>query len=87
MKAAIRSRLPTEKMLSEVDVIWAEEEQAVADAWETDWQAIAPGAELLAAVWRAHRGSYEKARDGVLIAAAMSEAPAELRNAIEAMRD
>jgi predicted ATPase len=63
---------------------WAAVEAEVRDEWEERWQMLAPGADVLGRVWRDAGLRYDKLRDGVRIAAATAQAPAELRSIIEA---
>jgi predicted ATPase len=84
LKAAVSSRLrPEEQLLKRLEDVWREEAEAIAESWEEHWHELAPGAELLDAVWAAHGGSFKKGRDGPLIAAAMKRPPEELRGVLE----
>jgi hypothetical protein len=47
--------------------------------WERQWPTIAPGADVLAQVWKAYNARYDKQRDGVLIAQHM-EPPDEIKD-------
>jgi predicted ATP-dependent endonuclease of OLD family len=63
--------------------LWKVEEGAVENAWEEHWRELAPGEELLGAVWHAHGGRFDKGRDGSQIALEMTAPPDELRERFE----
>jgi len=81
--AVVRGRLRSaEDVEREITEAWEEASEAVAEVWEDRWREIAPGAELLDAVWKAHGGSFEKGRDGLMIATETSEPPDEIREIV-----
>jgi energy-coupling factor transporter ATP-binding protein EcfA2 len=59
--------------------LWQTEEAEVEESWEERWRELAPGEELLTAVWEAHGGKFDKGRDGSQIALEMTEPPSELK--------
>ena len=67
-----------------IGAFWVTAEKDVAERWDTDMLALAPGEEVLKAVWQ-HFGlsGYSKAGDGQLIAAKMIDGPAELLAILE----
>lgn len=79
----VRERLrPSEDVTAEITEGWEQEASAVADRWEAHWHEIAPGTELLEALWLAHGGHFEKGRDGVMIATETAEPPDEIREIV-----
>ncbi|HEX4805854.1 MAG TPA: AAA family ATPase [Conexibacter sp.] len=57
---------------------WTAQERAVEAGWESDWRALAPGADVLAAVWRRVGLRYDKSADGARIAAATISPPTDI---------
>lgn len=79
----IRARLPEpEAVVREVSAKWAEEEAVVTEGWADHWEEWAPGADVLALLWRAFGLAFEKGRDGPQIAA-LRDGPNELRVVLE----
>jgi AAA domain, putative AbiEii toxin, Type IV TA system len=76
---------PEAELRAQIESLWDEEEHAVMDAWEASWGALAPGAELLQAVWKAHGGAYDKSRDGRAIAESMSAPPDEITQLLQSL--
>jgi ABC-type Mn2+/Zn2+ transport system ATPase subunit len=62
---------------------WTAIERDLHDRWDADWTYLAPGSDVLAAVWQEHGLRYDKAKDGLRVATAMTTAPDELRNIVE----
>jgi energy-coupling factor transporter ATP-binding protein EcfA2 len=67
-----------EELTAKIRGFWREETEALDGIWNARWRELAPGAELLAAVWKEHGGAFEKGRDGVMIAREMMSPPIEL---------
>lgn len=63
---------------------WATQARAVEEAWESDWRALAPGSDVLAAVWQRNGVRYDKSSDGARIAAATMSPPTELAELLAA---
>jgi energy-coupling factor transporter ATP-binding protein EcfA2 len=83
LREAVSAALPdAPTQLAEIDSIWGRVERRVSRGWSKHKLDIAPGTEILEAIWRAHGGSYDKRRDGPRIAAAMSTGPDEIRGAV-----
>ncbi len=61
---------------------WAAQSAAVEAQWEAKWRSLAPGADVLAAIWRRAGGRYDKAVDGPRLAAAAETPPAEIAEAL-----
>ena len=81
----VKARLRAEdELIAEITETWRRIESETRAEWEDRWREIAPGAELLEAVWHEHGGSFEKGRDGVMIAREMNAPPDELSDAIAA---
>jgi hypothetical protein len=59
--------------------LWRTQEAELEGSWEESWRELAPGEELLAAVWEAHGGKFDKGRDGSQIALEMTEPPSEFK--------
>lgn len=79
----IKARLPDpEAIVQEVSTKWAEEETTVAQGWDDHWEEWAPGADVLAALWRAFGLAFDKTRDGPRIAA-LRAGPDELKLVLE----
>jgi len=69
---AIEARLmPPDDVIAGLRSRWEDEAEWVSGVWDEEWRSLAPGAELLEAVWKAHGGSFDKARDGTQIALSM----------------
>ncbi|MCA1702811.1 MAG: AAA family ATPase [Actinobacteria bacterium] len=76
---AVRENVPSAD--SVVDLVrsnWNRVARAIDEDWDSRWRSIAPGSELLEAVWKEHGLSYDKRRDGLLLANAIEDPPAEL---------
>jgi energy-coupling factor transporter ATP-binding protein EcfA2 len=83
LRKAVQEALPSaDKLVSDVDCLWAETQGRIDSGWESHKTDVAPGTEILSAIWRAHGGSYDKRRDGQQIAAAMAAGPKEVREAL-----
>ena len=74
----------------------AEIEERIRNAWadvsailDRDWEQrkfeLAPGEEILSAIWEAEHRHYDKKRDGPRIAAAMHESPTELADLVASL--
>lgn len=83
LKAAVAEAVPLpEALAATVEQLWDKVDSAVSDEWTERKLEIAPGAEILEAVWQAHGAHYDKRRDGPRIAKAMQGPPAEIRQAL-----
>lgn len=67
--------------------VWSEASAGLDRAWEERKLELAPGEEVLDAVWKAHGRRYNKKRDGPRIAAAMEEPPTELDELLNALAE
>lgn len=75
---------PTHDELStRVRALWREESDDVAARWATDYLSLAPGEEVLDAIWHQFGGSYDKVRDAAAIAARVPP-PDDIARVIEA---
>ena len=75
---------PTE-LEEHVREVWSEASAELDRAWEQRKLELAPGEEVLDAVWKEHGRRYDKKRDGPRIAAAMEQPPAELDELINSL--
>lgn len=76
--AEVSSRLPVlEEELQRLKQRWRDEEAEIDNRWPTDWSRLAPGADVLSAVWKEVGLSFTKGRDPLLIAQQLP-APPEL---------
>jgi hypothetical protein len=66
----------------QVPDLWSEQQSSLEKTWDERWIEIAPGSELLEAVWNAHGGRFDKGRDGPQIAIEMNAPPNELEHAV-----
>lgn len=83
---AVRERIrPEEELLSEIRELWREESKRLQAEWEDRWRELAPGEELLGAIWAKHNGAFDKGRDGVMIAAELAAPPTEFAEALDAL--
>ena len=71
----VEAQLPGPELRRDVAVMWQEETMAVEAAWGAEKLRLAPGEELLGALWQAHGLRYNKLTDGPAIAAMMGGAP------------
>jgi predicted ATPase len=67
--------------------VWSEASAALDGAWEQRKLELAPGEEVLDAVWKAHGRRYDKKRDGPRIAMAMQQPPTELDELINSLAE
>ena len=67
--------------------VWSEASAALDGAWEQRKLDLAPGEEVLDAVWKAHGRRYDKKRDGPRIAMAMEQPPTELDELINSLAE
>jgi hypothetical protein len=58
--------------------LWQACEEGLAAEWDARWRELAPGADLLEAVFDVNGLRFDKGRDPALIARAMGAAPVEL---------
>jgi hypothetical protein len=80
LQAAIAGRLPSDDLGDTLAERWAAVEAEITAHWGEHWQDLAPGEEVLDALWRKYLGDgYNKRMDGLAIAQAMSQPPDELR--------
>jgi hypothetical protein len=80
LQAAIAEQLPSDDLRDTLAKRWAAVEAEVTANWADRWRDLAPGEEVLGAIWRKYLGAgYNKRVDGLAIAQAMSEPPDELR--------
>jgi len=84
--ASLLERLMTAgELRSQVEAAWAAAEVDVANHTGNDLLTIAPGEEILTAVFRQFAGrGYNKRVDGVAIARAMSAPPGEIQGLLDA---
>jgi predicted ATPase len=82
-RARIVERLPSEPDLARrIDRFWADAERDVQSRWNDYWYELAPGSDVLKALWARYGLSYNKRRDGAAIARAMEKAPEELQGVL-----
>jgi AAA domain, putative AbiEii toxin, Type IV TA system len=62
---------------------WREEDEALNAVWEDHWNRLAPGEEVLTAVWRTVGARYVKRRDGLRLARGMVTPPESLATRLE----
>jgi hypothetical protein len=81
LQAAVTVRITsTDDVKTRIASLWTAAEQEVDTAWDGRWLSLAPGEEVLKAVWNHFGlGGFSKGTDGPKIAAAMGDAPEELR--------
>jgi hypothetical protein len=85
LQAAVIERIANADDLKErIASLWGTSEQEVYTAWDEQWLSLAPGEEVLKGVWNHFGlGGYSKGSDGPQIAAAMQDAPDELRTILD----
>jgi hypothetical protein len=86
--AAVGERISTSDQMKErIQAYWREEQSYVDSEWSRHWRSLAPGSELLDAVWRkfANGRRFDKRRDGPALAMKMVTPPAELENLVAAL--
>ena len=80
LQAAIAEQLPSDDLRDTLAERWAAVEADITANWAERWRDLAPGEEVLAAIWHNYQGAgYSKRRDGLAIAEAMTDTPDELR--------
>ncbi len=80
LQAAVAERLPADGLHDKLAERWAATETEIAASWADRWQDLAPGEEVLDALWRKYlEAGYSKRMDGLAIAQAMTAPPDELR--------
>ncbi|HEY1915723.1 MAG TPA: AAA family ATPase [Streptosporangiaceae bacterium] len=85
LQSAVASRITgIEEVQAKIKSLWDRAEKDVSVAWEENWASLAPGEEVLTGLWKHFQlGGFSKGIDGPQIAAAMSEAPTELREILD----
>jgi energy-coupling factor transporter ATP-binding protein EcfA2 len=79
----VLGRLPErDDLTGHIGELWRNAEDAIASAWEDQWSSLAPGHDLLVALWATYGIKYDKQRDGTAIAKAIAEPPYELGKAL-----
>jgi len=84
---AIRSITSPAELEQRVRTLWAEVSATFDRDWEQRKFELAPGEEILSAIWQAEHRRYDKKRDGPQIAAAMHEPPLELIDLIASLAE
>lgn len=81
LAAAVTERIPLrEEVMASISTAWAAHTRTVNDAWEQDWKALAPGADVLGTViTRFLDRGYSKGSDGPALARFIQDPPAVLR--------
>jgi hypothetical protein len=80
LQAAVAERLPSDDLSERLAKRWAAVEAEITADWAGRWQDLAPGEEVLDALWRKYlEAGYSKRVDGLAIAQAMTDSPDELR--------
>jgi len=85
--AAISAQLPPANLLDTIRQRWSHESAALEGSWAEHWAEIAPGSDVLAALWKSEGLAFQKRRDPMLIARRMTKAPAEIAELIRALFD
>jgi hypothetical protein len=67
--------------------MWCEVSEQLDREWEQGKLELAPGEEILDAVWKAHGHRFDKKRDGPRIASAMERPPTELNELINSLAE
>lgn len=75
----------TSELRSRVRSAWEQEAGELDSLWSAHALALAPGEELLSAVFQSRGRRFKKTRDGVRIALAMPHGPEEVREVIEGL--
>jgi len=70
-----------------VRAVWSEASAELDREWAQLKLELAPGAEVLDAVWKAHGHHYQKKRDGLRLAAAMEKPPTEFNELINSLAE
>jgi predicted ATPase len=80
LSASVLSRVPEKAELNAVIAAkWLSHSNAIDAVWETDWQRIVPGADILTALWNRILGrGYSKESDGLAVAKKMTKRPHSL---------
>jgi hypothetical protein len=79
LQAAIAEQLPSDDLSDTLAERWAAVEAEITANWAERWRYLAPGEEVLGAIWQKYLGAgYSKRSDGLAIAQAMSNPPDEL---------
>jgi len=84
---AVRSITSPAELEQRVRTLWAEVSATFDRDWEQRKFELAPGEEILSAIWQAEHRHYDKKRDGPQIAAAMHEPPPELADLIASLAE
>ena len=80
LQAAVAERLPDDDLRDQIAERWAAVEAQITADWAVRWQELAPGEEVLGALWRKYMAAgYSKKADGLAIARAMTAPPYELK--------
>jgi hypothetical protein len=86
MRVILDVTSPTE-LEHRVREVWSEVSAGLDRDWEQRKLELAPGEEVLDAVWKAHGRRYDKKRDGPRIAMAMEQPPTELDELINSLAE
>lgn len=78
-KAVVEALPSADTQLAALDAAWERVNKDVSANWAKRKLEVAPGSEILDAVWREYGGRYDKRRDGPRIAAVMEEKPDEIK--------
>jgi predicted ATPase len=82
-RARIAERLPSEPDLAgRIERFWADAERDVHSRWRDYWYELTPGSDVLKSLWARYGLSYDKRRDGAVIARAMEKPPEELQDVL-----
>jgi hypothetical protein len=80
LQAAVAERLPSDDLRDQIAERWAAVEAEITANWTERWKDLAPGEEVLDALWRKYMAAgYRKKADGLAIAQAMIAPPDELK--------
>jgi AAA domain len=80
LQAAVAERLPSDDLRDQIAERWAAVEAEITANWTERWKDLAPGEEVLDALWRKYMAAgYSKKADGLAIAQAMIAPPDELK--------
>ncbi|MFJ5550522.1 AAA family ATPase [Streptomyces sp. NPDC093225] len=85
LTAAAVSRIPERtEVEARIGTAWAIHSQAIESSWDSEWENLAPGADVLKGIWMhfLSRG-YSKAQDGPALARRMKNPPIALRTALK----
>lgn len=83
-KTVAKKLAATSKTVDGVAEKWSEVNRDIEKDWDKNWIRLAPGTELLEAVWAKYGLRYDKLNDGPLLASNLDVPPQEVLNVIRA---